>query len=279
MIWLKLIRIKNLILIGLSQLFIIYTLFEKVTTPAILFVFSTFCFAAAGNIINDVFDVIPDQINKPDKLIINTKISRKKAIRVFVFLNLLGLTSCFFQYSILNNPILLICLISIPFLLYIYSKHLKQRTLLGNILIALLTSLSVFLISSLFPNLKTHHNTIYVYSFLAFIINLIREITKDIEDINGDKKACLQTLPISIGIKRTVLLLKGMIAFTIFCLTAILYYIDTLIFKLFIFITIISPLCYCYYLIKSSHQKATFTKVSQLLKLVISFGILTLFFL
>lgn len=276
--WLKLIRIKNLLLISLSQLLIGSYFFNDLTPQVLLYIISTFCFASAGNIINDIFDVIPDQINKPHKLIIDSKISSKQGILAFYVLNSIGVLVSFILYNRTFSYSLLIILLSIPVLLYMYSKHLKKVALIGNLLIALLASLSVILLLYIYPkSTEQQQTTLFLFSFFAFLINFIRELIKDIEDINGDKKANLKTLPILIGVKRSVLFSKLLIGVALIAFLIFLNLVNSIFNKTFIILALITPMCYCFYLLKTPYTKKLFSKISNILKLVIAFGITAIF--
>ena len=107
----------------------------------------------------------------------------------------------------------LLIFILITSLLYFYATTLKQIALMGNILVALVLSFSVMIINffDIFPATADDNREImrpiflilFDYATFAFIINLIREIVKDLEDEKGDYNQGLRTLPIVLGIKRT----------------------------------------------------------------------------
>src|SRR6056297_1863155 len=97
----KLIRWKNLILIALVQYLVKYALllpfyesYQVTTTLSTLaftlLVIATVCIAAGGYIINDIYDIETDKVNKPDKVIINKHISEKNALNLFIILNIIG---------------------------------------------------------------------------------------------------------------------------------------------------------------------------------------------
>ena len=102
--------------------------------------------------------------------------------------------------------------ILIASLLYFYSTTLKQIMVLGNFVVALLLALSVIIIGvfDIFPatnvdnqaQMASLFSILIDYALFAFMINFIREIVKDIEDVNGDYNQGMNTLPIAIGISR-----------------------------------------------------------------------------
>lgn len=207
-----------------------------------LLVFSTVLIAAAGNIINDYFDVRADRINKPNKLIITKFISRKWAILSHWILNFVAFGIAIYL-SARNNTFwyMFIHLLSIN-ALWFYSMRFKRKPFIGNFIVAILTALVPilcgihFYIHNEFPVVQTqeinspfsfwifhlmaHGHFIYILAFFAFASNLSREIIKDIEDIEGDKLLNAKTLPIIYGTTSTkrmvvLLLLLSPLVFTL----------------------------------------------------------------
>jgi 4-hydroxybenzoate polyprenyltransferase len=187
----------------------------------ILLVFSTCLIAAGGNIINDYFDVKADRINKPEKLIITKHIKRRWAIvSHWSFNGIAFLIGIYLSIKYNSLSFVFVHLISIN-LLWFYSMYFKRKVLIGNIMIAFLTALVpilalLFMIYS--PNdsnqladpsafgwiMDYDFALIQFITFFAFVQNLAREILKDIQDIEGDKLIYVKSLPMVIGIKRTM---------------------------------------------------------------------------
>ena len=185
--------------------------------------------AAAGNIINDYFDVRADRINRPDRLIIGKHIKKRWAIVLHWILNLIAFViAIYLSYTFKTFWYVFIHLLSINLLWY-YSSHLKRTMVVGNIIIALLTTLVPLLVgifynplilietSPLYPfeEVVEHENWIVYLSIslglFAFFLNWSREIIKDIEDIDGDKVIKAKTLPIALGSKKTKWIATGVI--------------------------------------------------------------------
>jgi len=187
----------------------------------ILLVFSTCLIAAGGNIINDYFDVKADRINKPEKLIITKHIKRRWAIvSHWSFNGIAFLIGIYLSIKYSSLIFVFVHLISIN-LLWFYSMYFKRKVLIGNIMIAFLTALVpiialLFMINS--PNdsnqlsdpsafgwiMDYDFALIQFITFFAFVQNLAREILKDIQDIEGDKLIYVKSLPMVIGIKKTL---------------------------------------------------------------------------
>ncbi len=199
----KLIRIKNLGIIVLTlyvtRLFVIGPKNEYATIlfehDIFLLTLGVVLIAAAGYIINDYYDIKIDVINKPDRVVIDRYFKRRTVILMQVFLNfsaaVIGL--------LLGLKIFTIYVLSI-FCLWLYSNKLKRMPLLGNVMVAFLTSLSVLLLAIYY---NKNQAVVYSFAIFAFFISVIREILKDLEDMEGDLIHGCKTLPISIGIRRT----------------------------------------------------------------------------
>jgi len=207
----------------------------------ILLIVSTVLIASAGNIINDYFDVKADRINKPKRLIIGKYIKRRWAMVWHWFFNVLGLCiALFIGYKLQNVWMPIIAFLSIN-LLWFYSVYYKRKSFIGNLIVAFLIGilpLYVLIFNLPIENfiLPDNSNIIYARYFidivalvsaLAFLINLIREIVKDIQDVRGDMRLGAQTLPIKYGIKKTKLLVVFIFFLTSFVMIIYLYKYQT----------------------------------------------------
>lgn len=277
------------------QLLIKYALLEPFgvktsldTLGISLLILATICIAAAGNIINDICDVETDFINKPGKLIVGKSISEKTAYNLFILFNVIGVGIGFYLSNSVDRSPFFSIFVIISALLYIYASYLKQLLIVGNIVISILVALSLIIVGvfELLPsitslNQQTHltfFKIIFDYAIFAFFINLLREIAKDIEDIDGDYKAGMNTLPIAIGRERAAKVLFALSFIPVFFIT---YYIMHSLYKnqiavLYFLILIIGPLIYTSIKLFSATTKKDFHHISNVLKLVMLFGILSL---
>ena len=217
--FLKLIRLKNLIIVALTQLLIKFTLINPFLEDFLLsnnqfylLVLATVFITASGYIINDIYDVKTDKINKDEKRIIGKKINSRNAISWYIFFNFIGLgLGCYIAYLV-KKPFFSLIFFYCIFSLWTYSKRMKRSFLLGNLQVSLLTALSIFNIAlfDIIPNgINTDNGELMIfkiilcYTAFSFITTLIREIIKDLEDMEGDKKIQAKTLAITFGIKKT----------------------------------------------------------------------------
>jgi 4-hydroxybenzoate polyprenyltransferase len=216
--FLRLVRWQNLLFIVITQCCYEYGIYLPIykthdLTQFILLVVASVLIAAAGYIINDYFDLNIDQINKPEKVVVNHGVSRRWAIFWHMLLSLLGffctvlaLSPFHFWYLIFAN---LICIV----LLWLYSTNFKRQLLIGNVVISLLTSWVILIIffskspislqSVTSPDqaaIRLFRLTM-LYAAFAFVISLIREVLKDMEDRVGDQQYGCRTMPIVWGLQ------------------------------------------------------------------------------
>lgn len=199
----QLIRWQNLLIIiftqYLARVFLVgpkaeWKLYLLDTTQALISL-STVLVAASGYIINDYFDIKIDLINKPEKVIIGRQIKRRWAMLLHQFLNIAALL----LVVKISYKILIINILAISSL-WFYAERFKRKPFIGNLLVAALTGASLVVMAVYYP---LNDLLINIYALFAFGITLIREIIKDLEDIEGDKKYGCETLPIVWGIQRT----------------------------------------------------------------------------
>lgn len=293
--FLKLIRWKNLFLIALTQVLIKYALFASFGVSItlslfefILLVLATICIAAAGNVINDVYDVETDLVNKPHKVIVGKSISEKTALNLFIILNVIGVGIGFYLSNRIGRSGFAALFIIISVLLYIYATYLKQTILIGNIIVSILVAMSIIIVGffDLLPAITPQNQQtqlaifkiVFNYAIFAFMINLLREIIKDIEDIDGDSKAEIRTLPVVIGKNRAAILVFILSLIPLFAVT---YYVITYLYKqqiavVYFLVFIIAPLLYFTIKSVSAKNKNELHKLSTILKFVMLFGVLSL---
>ncbi|MBZ9630341.1 geranylgeranylglycerol-phosphate geranylgeranyltransferase [Salegentibacter sp. LM13S] len=295
--YLKLIRWPNLIFIALTLILIKFSFFEKFGAAIMLSTFgyallilATLCIAASGYVINDIYDVQADKINKPEKLILGNKISEKKANNLFIILNIIGVGIGFYLANLLGKPGFVAIFIFSSALLYLYASYLKQIPVLGNILISLLVGFVVLLpsIFDLFPAINAQNKQIQSllfsilldYAIFAFLVNLLREMVKDQEDVKGDYNAGIQTLPIILGHSRTNKIIFGI---GILPIAAIVYYSYNYLFEnsflvIYTLIFILAPLLYFQVRIWEAKKKKDYSHLSLMLKIILFFGLISIGF-
>lgn len=293
--FLNLIRVKNLLFIVLVQVLIKITLFDLLEYSTALsyfdfaiLTFATVCIAAGGYIINDIYDVAIDRVNKPLKVIVGNKISQNTAHYIYLAVTSVGVLAGFYLSNLIERQFLAGLFIILAALLYLYASFIKKILLAGNLLVALLVAMSIIILGlfDLFPVINTENREVFTnaftlilaYALFAFLLTLLREIVKDLEDINGDKNGERKTIPIVLGRKRTGILLFFMCVIIVF---SVLFYMYQELYRfpyamLYFLFLIIGPLLYFCIKILSTNTKTGYAKLASIPKLVMLFGILSL---
>lgn len=284
-------------MIALMQIIFKYGFLDQQNIPLalndwqyLLLVVTTVLIAGAGYLINNIFDKETDTINKPEEVVIGKSISEDKAFNLYIAMNIMGVGIGFYLSNLIGKPAFALLFILISATLYLYASSLKQSLLVGNIIVAILTSMSVIIIGifNLYP-LITLENQAFLglifrvlldYAIFAFVINFIREIVKDLEDVNGDYNQGMNTLPIALGVTRTTRLV---FLLSFIPIVALLYYINEYYFvnelyiaTIYCLLSIVAPLIYFTVKSASAKNKLDFHHLSLVLKFVLFFGILSI---
>lgn len=299
----RLIRSLNLLFIVLTQVlfyfFVVIPIFnDAVETPPlnginfILLCFSSVLIAAAGYIINDYFDLNIDRINKPDKLVVEKIINRRWAILWHWILSLLGIAIGFyigfreriFWIGLAN----LFCVIA----LWFYSTTFKKKLLTGNILISLLTAWVVLVVGfaehyKVMDNLNIYGGVdrskllrfTFLYSGFAFIISLVREVIKDIEDMEGDAKFGCKTMPVVWGVIVSRVFSSTWLVVLLATVVIVMIYMLQLhwwVPAAYCLVLVIVPLLMILRKISTAQKIQDYHRISNLLKIVMLTGILSM---
>lgn len=214
----KIIRWKNLLIISLSQIFIKFFFIDffiqkdqLLNENFVILLIITILIAASGYIVNDIYDYNLDQINKPEKVVLGKFLKSRDAIIIYMMFNCLAIVLSIFLCMKIEQEIYILVFLLIIYCLWLYSKKLKKYKTIGNILIAFFISLSILNVPLFsYKNILSDDRffvflIISIFSVLAFLINVKREIIKDIEDIEGDKIHKVKSLPIIFGTKKSKL--------------------------------------------------------------------------
>lgn len=292
--FLQIIRWKNLLLIVLIQILIKYYLLSLYNVNPVLshfqfviLVLATLLITIGGNIINDIFDVEIDKINKPNSVWITNSLVLKKAKTAYLIVTIMGLLLGI-SLSIQVGKPLFILLFLIPIsTLYFYSSLFKRRLLVGNFIVSFLIALSIVVVA-LFENLliKTTNSNfldldevIIGLAFFAFILNFAREIIKDMEDELGDRALGVVSFPIKYGKEKTHLLVKMILSSLIgvlFSLVIVIFKEEPFLAAYLVFAVIVS-LFFFINQVNKAKQTSDYHKLSTLLKLIMLVGILSVF--
>lgn len=283
-------------MIALMQLIFKYGFLDLQNIPLalndwqyLLLIVTTVLLAAGGYLINNIMDKETDLINKPDDVVVGKFVSEGTAFNLYIAFNIIGVGIGFYLSNVIEKPAFALLFILISATLYLYASSLKQSLLIGNIVVAILTAFTVIILGifNLYP-LITPDNQAYLglifkvlldYAIFAFIINFIREIVKDLEDVNGDYNQGMNTLPIALGVTRTA---RVVFLISFVPIIILLYYINEYYFvnglyiaTIYCLLLLVAPLIYFTVKCASAKNKQDFHHLSMILKFVLFFGILS----
>jgi 4-hydroxybenzoate polyprenyltransferase len=248
--------------------------------------------AAAGYIINDYFDLNIDQVNKPDKLVVDKIINRRWVIAWHLILSAVGLALSLYVDLKTNSRFIVLANSICVVLLFLYSISLKKKLLIGNVVISVLTAWVILVItwaetSNLLRVIEIGSYTekitriTMLYAGFAFVISLIREVVKDMEDIEGDRKYGCRTMPIVWGINASKVFVAVWLVVLISALSVVQFYV--LQFRwwwsaAYCILSIIIPLLWIFKKLFSANTSKDYHQLSTYIKLAMFTGILSMLF-
>ncbi len=306
---LQLVRWPNLLFIFLTQTLFYYCVFNSLVDTKqknfvvekgklfFMLVLASVLIAAAGYIINDYFDVQIDAINKPYRVIVDRKLNRRWAILFHLLFSVAGVAISFYISYKTGNSIIIIVNSGCVVLLWFYSTWFKKSLLVGNVVISLLTAWVTIVVyffvggrlvyyygwqNSIQPfDIRKLFIVTLSYSSFAFILSLIREVVKDIEDMPGDAKHGCRTMPIIWGVPAAKIYSGVWLTVVIAALGIILFYMLQTGWRagsVYILIFIIIPLMYILRDLKRAKSTADYHNISNSIKFVMMAGILSMLF-
>jgi len=303
--WLKLIRSANLLIIFLTQFFawacVILPMQEFDEVPFLLnfrnfftLSISTILIAAAGYIINDYFDIRIDNINRPEKLVLEKKIPRRLGIIMHAVLNIIGL----FLAGVLawksGHPGFVAIQLGSVLMLWFYSTHFKRKFMIGNVFVSLLTGFTIIVLILYEPALHYYlkqppflkhlavgvlPNPVWIlgmYCYFAFVLTWMREIVKDMEDYKGDMAEGCVTMPIKWGFRKTIIFTQALGILVIGPLLIVgvrLLNAGDILLGLYSLLGLVFPLTYWHFYLQKKITTKHFGKASRWLKIIMVLGI------
>lgn len=297
-----LIRYKNLIIIGFIQWMmhtcIIYPLLVpyKVppATPDIAFwllICSSVLIAAGGYVINDYFDVRIDEINRPGRVVVGRSVTKRVAMRIYQLLTVVGLLIGLGLALWARNVTFGFLFLAITGLLWFYSASYKRQFLVGNLIVALVAALVPFMVgfmeiaflrnvygelldfTPLVPSVMTW---IGGFTLFAFLVTLLREVVKDMEDVDGDREMECRTMPVVWGLSRTKLVVYGLVVVILVIAGGFVFtnhFPNDSITLRYYLVGIVMPLaCFVYIMMRAKEQRSLH-QASSFLKFIMIVGI------
>jgi len=255
----------------------------------VLLVLATVLIAAGGYVINDYFDIKTDLINK-GKVIVGTKIPRRKAMMWHNILNIIGVLIGFYISWKAGFFMMGVLFLLASGLLYFYSASYKRQFLIGNIVVAILTAtVPILVVLYDWPALYRYYtinatslppiNFIFYwvagFALFAFLTTLTREIIKDIEDFEGDIAYGRNTVPVVIGeLSAKVVSICLIIITTVLLYLTWYFFINDKITLIYISAAIVVPFLLTIYKVITGSNREQLHYASSIMKIAMLTGIL-----
>lgn len=294
----NMLRVPNLLIIAFTFLMLRYLVFIPVYSAFsiapgmsslnyLLLIVATVIIAAAGYIANDYFDVITDRVNKPGKQYIGEQITPGSALSTAILLSLFSVLLSFWLTWKIKSGLPATMLLSALIVVWWYAIRLKKSFVWGNIAVACMSAGTIamaWVIEKQCVTIPAEPSGIITLivtaiSIFAFLLSLLREIVKDIEDIEGDKLIACKSIPIIKGVSFTknIVLFITTVTFVLLIISQVyLFQFQRYIAVTWLLIFVEIPIIWFAFAIKNSKSKADFHKLSSLVKWIMLGGILTM---
>ena len=222
---------------------------------------------ASGYIINSFYDNKKDIINRPNKTLLDRFVSQKTKLSVYFSLNFIAVLLSFFVSwrAVLFFSVYI-------FLIWFYSHKIKKLVLIGNLMAAFMAILPFFAILLYFKNL---YAVIFAHAAFLFLLLLVREMIKDLENIKGDLANGYNTIPIIYGEPISKKIITGLTLLTIFPIYVLIEIYDVGYLDLYLYSCLVVLLFFLLYLWKAN-TKAHYLLLHNVLKFLIVSGVFSI---
>jgi len=298
-------RWPNLLIVFVTQLMLRYFILipfvyrnsAEAASPVgsfLLLVLITVLIAMGGYVINDYFDQDIDKINRPDGVLINRVIERKTAIKIHLILNGIAILLGFYLAWRVRATSFGLVFPFISGLLWIYSTKYKREFFWGNFIVASTTSmviivvllyeffwlrLQAFSFMGLLSGFKWTAMIFGGYAIFAFLMTMVREIVKDMEDLEGDSLVGCKTIPVVLGISRSKYIVAGFMVVMI----GLLGYAQVILLRMemvmgfwYLLVTVQTVAVFFLVKIYNAHEKQAFHNLSTICKVIMVAGIISM---
>jgi 4-hydroxybenzoate polyprenyltransferase len=223
---------------------------------------------ASGYIINSFYDSQKDLINRPNKSMLDRLVSQKTKLTVYFLLNFI---TAFIAFFVSLRSVLFFSVYI--FLIWFYSHKIKKYAIIGNLMSALLAVLPFFAILLYYKNF---YEVIFYHATFLFILLLIREMIKDLENLKGDFANDYKTIPIIYGENVSKKTISALAVLTIIPVYVLIEIFDVGYMDIYFYICLITLIFFITYLWKST-QKEHYLQLHNVLKLLIVAGVFCIF--
>jgi 4-hydroxybenzoate polyprenyltransferase len=219
---------------------------------------------ASGYIINNFYDSKKDLINRPNKSMLDRLVSQKTKLQVYFSVNFIVFFLAFFVS--IRAVLFFSCYI---FLIWFYSHKLKKIAFIGNLTASLLAVLPFFAILLYFKNF---YNVIFAHATFLYLLILIREMIKDLENLKGDIANDYQTIPVLFGENTSKKIITALTIFTIIPIYFLVEIFEVGYMDIYFYISMIILIFFLQKLWKSE-TKPDYLKLHNILKFLVVSGV------
>jgi 4-hydroxybenzoate polyprenyltransferase len=219
---------------------------------------------ASGYIINNFYDSKKDLINRPNKSKIDRLVSQRTKLQVYFTINSVVALLAYlvsFRAAVYFSVYI--------FLIWFYSHKLKKHPIIGNLTAALLAILPFFAILLYYKNL---YPQIFAHATFLFLLILIREIIKDLENIKGDIANDYRTIPVLFGEIAAKKIITALTIITILPIYLLVDKYDVGYMDIYFYLSLMVLIFFLYFLWKSN-SKTQYIQLHVILKLLIVSGV------
>lgn len=229
-----------------------------------LIVLATSLTIASGYIINSFYDSKKDLINRPNKSILDRLVSQQTKLRVYFTLNFVV---AFLAFLISWRAFLFFSVYI--FLIWFYSHKVKKFVIIGNLMATFMAVLPFFAILLYYKNF---YEVILAHASFLFLLLLIREMIKDLENIKGDLANDYKTIPILYGEEISKKIISILTVLTVIPIYILIEKFDVGYMDMYFYSCLIILVFFLLYLWKST-TKEQFLLLHNILKFLIVAGV------
>ncbi len=148
---------------------------------------------ASGYIINNFYDSEKDLINRPKKTMLDRFVSQRTKLSVYFILNFAAI---FFASYVSFRAVVFFSIYI--FVIWFYSHRLKRILFLGNLVASILAIIPFFVVFIYYKNFEP---VIFIHATFLYLMIVMRELVKDLENLKGDLLLNYKTIPVVYGEK------------------------------------------------------------------------------
>lgn len=233
-------------------------------------VIATVCVVASGYIINNFYDSQVDRINRPFKSGLDNYIKQETKLSLYFTLNFIG-----FVFGFLVSWKAALFFAIYIFAIWFYSHNLKKHPFRGLLSATILTILPFF---AIFVYYKNFSKIIFVHAVFLFLVIMLRELVKELENLTGAIANNYKTFTVSYGEKNTKKLCFALLFLTIFPVVILFSYPELSYMKYYFYLALITLIFVGFYLSKST-KRSQYRFLHNILKLLLLVGVFSLVFI